>query len=48
MGFFSRKKKEENSTSIESRPKGFFDLEVKGIEKLTPESVQVSFRVPDD
>jgi ring-1,2-phenylacetyl-CoA epoxidase subunit PaaE len=48
MGFFSRKKKEENSTPITTSPKGFFELEVKEIKKLTPESVQVSFKISDE
>ncbi len=48
MGFFSRKKKEEISVTSTSNPKGFFELEVKEIKKLTPESVQVSFKISDE
>jgi ring-1,2-phenylacetyl-CoA epoxidase subunit PaaE len=48
MGFFNRNKKEENITPTVSSPKGFFDLEVKEIKKLTPESVQISFKITAD
>lgn len=44
MGFFSRKKKVEEVVS--SVPKGFHELEVKEVVKLTPGSVKVSFIVP--
>ncbi len=48
MGFFNRNKKEENITPAASSPKGFFDLEVKELKQLTPESVQISFKITAD
>jgi len=48
MGFFNRNKKEENITPTVSSPKGFFDLEVKELKQLTPESVQISFKITAD
>ncbi len=48
MGFFSRNKKEEKNTPTPSSPKGFFELEVKEINKLTPDSVQISFKISEE
>lgn len=49
MGLFSRKKKDvEIVTANQSSPKGFFELEVKEIKALTPESVQISFNIPQE
>lgn len=45
MGLFSRRKKEESVVS--SAPKGFNELEVKSVLPLTPESVKVSFDIPE-
>jgi ring-1,2-phenylacetyl-CoA epoxidase subunit PaaE len=46
MGFFSRKKKEESTNSSTTTPKGFYALQVKSVESITPESVQISFQIP--
>lgn len=47
MGLFSRRKKEE-TVVVPQAPKGFNELEVKEIIELTPESVKVSFIVPEN